>query len=240
MEAKNYTLPGERLAACARLVSKCRVFADVGTDHALLPAYLLSSGCAGSAVISDINPGPLSAGITTLTERGLDKNAIAVLCDGLSGVMGYRPDVIVIAGMGGETIAEILSRAISSGSLKPDKTSFVLQPMTKAERLRQYLYRSGFFIEAEELASEDGRIYVVVLCTYDGIKRECSEVEAYIGASAARRDALALKYFLKLKKAAARRADGLAGAGQKLPAVEEELSAVLDKLVKECGDARLL
>lgn len=143
-----------RLAAIAALLPPDGGFADVGTDHGQLPVYLLQNGCPGRVCATDICPGPLAAARRTAGEASLADRIEFLLTDGLDGLDGSGLASVVIAGMGGENIADILSRApwTKEGRL------LVLQPMSKADVLRRFLFEHGYRVETERLV-EDGPVY---------------------------------------------------------------------------------
>lgn len=164
-----------RLAAAAGMVRKGGEICDVGTDHALLPCRLYLDG-ERKLTAADINEGPLlSAKQTVLHYIGKEDAVRLVLSDGLEKI--DHADDVIIAGMGGELIAEIVSgcRFLSKS------THFVLQPMTKAEVLRKELYKNGFYIEKELTAEDNGRNYVIMSVYYNGEKQEISDAFAYAG-----------------------------------------------------------
>lgn len=84
----------------------------------------------------------------------------------------------MICGMGGETICMILSQ---SPWLKNEKYHFVLQPMTKANLLREFLCEEGYEIEYERAAREDGRIYCVMSVFFTGRKTPHDDLFCYVG-----------------------------------------------------------
>lgn len=162
-----------RLKTAAGMCRKGVVVADVGTDHALLACYLALNG-AKSVIASDINDGPLTAAQRTIDETGVT-NVSTVKSDGLK-MIDYADDV-VICGMGGELIADI----ISGCRFLSEDTRFILQPMTKAEVLRRRLYASGFEIVEERTAYDGKRAYTVMLARFVGEKREIDEIFALTG-----------------------------------------------------------
>ena len=155
-----------RLSTAAALCRKGVVVADVGTDHALLACHLAQNG-AKSVIASDIRLGPLEAARRTVLETGVT-NVAVVQSDGLREI-DYADDV-VICGMGGELIAQI----IAGCRFLTKDTRFILQPMTKADALRKSLYKNGFVIDEERTAYDSKRGYVIMLARYTG---ECAEVD---------------------------------------------------------------
>lgn len=147
-----------RLKAVADWVPAGAAFADVGTDHAFLPVWLLLEGRIQSAVAADLRPGPLASARRTAEQYGVTERMSFRLCDGLTGVQPQEADVIAIAGMGGETIAAILEAA--PWTRKAGK-KLLLQPMTSLPELRTYLQQNGCQIQRERVVQEEKRLYTV-------------------------------------------------------------------------------
>ncbi len=170
-------LNDKRLAVCARMVEGDYV-CDIGTDHGYLPAFLLCEGKCSKAAAADINSGPLAAAENTFEKNGVSDKAQLYLSDGLKEVPLDGVTDIVIAGMGGELIAKILSddkRSTSCGA------NFILQPMTRQETLRKYLAQNGFAITEEKTVIDGKFSYVIIKCRYNGVVRSITETEEYTG-----------------------------------------------------------
>ena len=146
-----------RLACLAALVPNGARLADVGTDHGKLPIALLREGRIAAAIASDISEGPLAHAAQNAWEHGVSLS-LRLAAD-LDAVTPEECDTVSIAGMGGETIAEILSAA-------PWTTAgahlLLLQPMTMVYELRQWLWANGYQIARETLCREERRQYVVL------------------------------------------------------------------------------
>ena len=145
-----------RLRSVADLVSPGARLADVGTDHAFLPVWLILRGVIDHAVASDLREGPLSRARQTAEHYNVASRMEFRLCDGLAGIGPTEVDTIAIAGMGGETIAAILAAAPWTAE---GRHRLILQPMTAQPELRAWLYRHGFYIETEILTCEDKTLY---------------------------------------------------------------------------------
>lgn len=163
-----------RLAAIERLVPDGARLADVGTDHGLLPIALLLSGRIASAVATDIRPGPLEKARANAARYGVE-NLRLLLCDGLSGIGPEEADTVVIAGMGGETVAGILAAAPWAAGAR-----LILQPMSRPEALRAALPGLGLAVTGEFLVEDAGRLYPV-LTACGGAAAPCSPGELYTG-----------------------------------------------------------
>ena len=170
-----------RLEAVASFVKEGSVIADVGTDHGYIPAYLINKGIIKKAIAADINVGPLENAKKTMKNEGIDSVEF-VLSDGLKNLGGSQFDEIIIAGMGGEMIASILD---NSSWCKDKKYSFILQPMTKEDYLRRYLYENGFEIIKETLAAEKDKLYNIMKAVFVGEKRKITDSFALLGKTSA-------------------------------------------------------
>lgn len=146
----------ERMKVICEMTPKSDTVADIGADHALVSIALAESGTADKVYACDINEGPVAAARTNIIKKGLDGKITVMLSDGLSDVED-KAETVIIAGMGGELIADILEKADIS-KIK----NFVLQPMNRADKLRESFWRIGLKIEDEVLLSDAGRIYTVI------------------------------------------------------------------------------
>lgn len=167
-----------RLLVAASFVRQDAVVADVGSDHAYLPIYLVQNCIALRAVASDINEGPIENARANVNEAGLSDKIETVLVDGLAGIEKYAPTDILICGMGGELIAKIINEAPFT---RDKRIRLILQPMTKQEKLRAYLIKAGYEIVSEKLCFEGGKIYQCMCAEYDGVPRTYSEAELLLG-----------------------------------------------------------
>lgn len=164
-----------RLQTIADQVPKGAVFADIGTDHAYLPVWLLLNGRIDRAIAADLREGPLSRAKETAAQHGVTEKISFRLCDGLTGIREEEADVIAIAGMGGETIASILAAAPWTRNRK-----LLLQPMTSFPDLRFWLQQNGYLIEKEVVSREGNRLYSVWTVT-GGEMRELTPAELLAG-----------------------------------------------------------
>ncbi len=183
-----------RLALIYQMVPLCRRAADVGTDHGYLICALVESGRAESGIAADIAPLPLDKARREAESRGLSHRVRLVLGDGLAGVGPGEADAVIIAGMGGETIAHILE---SWPHAKDPGITWLLQPMTKAERLRDWLWDQGFSITRERCATANRRVYSVMEARYTGERSPHPEWERHLGAVDPGEDRHSLSYAAK-------------------------------------------
>lgn len=169
---------GGRLALCASMVRPQAALADVGTDHAYLPVWLAKQGAISKAVASDIRPGPLERAKQNIERYGVENLVTARLSDGLDAILPEEADDIIIAGMGGLMMADIIRRA---PWLKNSAKRLILQPMTHAEDLRRSLSEQGFSILHEQAVLDERHVYTVMLCVYRPQDRMAGGLFPYIG-----------------------------------------------------------
>lgn len=169
-----------RLSLVSSFVRGGSKVADIGTDHAYLPVWLVNSGVSPSAAASDINEGPLKRARLTASEFNASGKISFCLADGLDGIDPALADDIIIAGMGGELIARIISNC---KWIKDKAKHLILQPMTAQEELHKYLYENGFKILKEDVACEKcGRkLYLAMSAVFTGEKQKYDEISLICG-----------------------------------------------------------
>ena len=160
----------ERLRTAAELVRQNRKTVDVGTDHGYLPAFLVMGGITDNVTAADIGKGPLDNAEKTIKKYSLEGKIDTCLSDGLEKI-DRDTEEIIICGMGGTLIAEILGKA---EWIKHEKIHLILQPMTHSYDVRKFLCENGFYIDTERFCTDTGRDYVVISAYYDG-KDHCRD-----------------------------------------------------------------
>lgn len=176
----------KRLLVCSEFVRDGAVLADVGTDHAYLPIYLLQKGKICRAVLSDINQGPLNKARENSEKAGFIDRVELRLCNGANELLGLGITDYAICGMGGELIADIIEHA---PQLKDKDISLILQPMSKPEVLRGYLFANGFEILKERYVTDTGKHYVCILARYTENNTQAEEIDTYFGTDAVFKEA---------------------------------------------------
>ena len=166
-----------RLKTAAELVRPHRKTVDVGTDHGYLPAFLVMSGKISCAIAADIGIGPLENAKKTIDKYRLNDKIGTILSNGLEQIPTDTEEII-ICGMGGTLIAEILGKA---EWIKHENIHLVLQPMTHSYDVRKFLCENGFFIDTEKFCTDTGRDYVVISAYYDGKDNSRDDFYYYFG-----------------------------------------------------------
>ena len=216
----------ERLKIIGGYVRQGSRVADIGTDHGLLPIWLVSNAVAPSAVASDLREGPASVARKNAEKAGFTDRIDVRVGNGLALVSPDEVDDIVIAGMGGETIVEILSAApwVLNGRYR-----LVLQPMSHAEILREWLYQNGFKTEVETIFEDGGRSYVLIVTAYDGTKRPFDAFDCWRGEMDV---AVGRPYWVKTAAYLQERANGCVARGDRQAA--DTFRAIAEKLLQLC------
>ena len=174
------TVLDKRLRTAADLVRQGAYFADIGTDHAYLPVFLLEEGRVSEAYASDVARGPVASARSHIAASSVADRVTLRLADGLDGLFTAFPKVtdIAICGMGGELISHLIEKA---PLVRDPAIQLILQPMTRAEVLRRYLAENGFAVKEERLSREGGRIYTCMSVFYTGERYTLSPLSALLG-----------------------------------------------------------
>ncbi len=166
-----------RLLKIAEMVRKGDRVADIGTDHAYLPVYLVRKGVTDSVFACDVADGPLENASKNIL-RSKVQGIVLRKGDGLSAVEPHEADTFVLAGMGGDLIVKLLQKA---EWVKDARYELLLQPMTSVEDLRKYLLEEGFAVTEEHAVRSQGRVYTVIKAVYVGKATLCTPLFYYLG-----------------------------------------------------------
>ena len=184
---------GSRLLMAASFVDNGRTVCDVGCDHGKLSLYLVQRGKAEQIIATDINPQPLQKAVDLFASHDLSHTATFLLTDGLQGLENTENiTYVVIAGLGGHTIAQVIDNA---PFIKEQKVQLVLLPAQSGYFARKYLMEHGFEISCEKTVSEKGKYYSCISAVYTGDVKVPDIYDMYIGRSDACTDSSAAGYF---------------------------------------------
>ena len=143
------------------MVTRGYRLADIGTDHGFVPIWLVRNGVIPSAIAMDVNRGPLERAREHIAQAGLEGYIRTRLSDGLAGLRKGEADSILIAGMGGALTQRILE---NDPPQSLGAAELILQPQSEISKVREYLCRSGWKIDAEDMVLEDGKYYPMMHC----------------------------------------------------------------------------
>ena len=198
---------GSRLLMAASLVCNGKTVCDVGCDHGKLSCYLIQSGKAEKVIATDINKMPLQKAIDLFAEKGISHKAEFYLTDGLQNITDTADIThVVIAGLGGDTMAQIIENA---PFIRENAVRLVLLPAQSGDKIRQYLYTHGFDITSEHTVGENKKFYSAICAVYSGNVKECDAYDCYIGKSENCTDESAKGYFEMVLTRLGKKAKGL-------------------------------
>lgn len=176
MDAKHLS---KRLATVAHYVPEHARLADIGSDHAYLPAALALTGKVDYAVAGEVVQGPYENAVKEIKGLSLTGIIHPRLADGLAAIQPTdQIDTITIAGMGGSLITQILDQG--SSRLVGVKR-LVLQPNVGEARLRRWLLAHRWQIMAEQIVAEDGHIYEIIVAEPSLVPFSYSDYELQFG-----------------------------------------------------------
>ena len=184
-----------RLSAVADLVRKGTNFADIGTDHAYLPVYLIEKGIINHAIAADLRKGPLENAKETAEMHNLTDKIELRLSDGLDNFSEGEVNEIAVAGMGGLLISQFVER---TKWLKNSDIHLILQPMTHEEDLRKALFDNGFIIDNEVVAEDTDKLYIIISAYYYGDAMTYTDLDLIVGRLPLNQDDLSKKYLAKI------------------------------------------
>lgn len=164
----------ERLTRIASYVPRGSIVADIGTDHALLPIYLVLEGICPRAIACDLFPGPLDSAKANVILYKLARSIEIRQGDGLEPLQPGEADVIVISGMGGAKIKEILER---SPTVLDEVSCLILQPQRGSGIVRKWLFDHNWVITDEDLVLEKDQFYEIIVAEQPTAQKPQYEID---------------------------------------------------------------
>ncbi|MBS5945580.1 MAG: SAM-dependent methyltransferase [Peptoniphilus harei] len=162
-----------RLKKIAELVDFGATVIDVGTDHGYVPNFLCEKKISRDIIATDISKNSLEKSIELTKKMGNEKFIRNILANG---IVKENRDNIIIAGLGGIQIAEIILNSIE---ISKSAKKLILQPMQKSNILRRELNNMGFEIIDEEIIFEDDRYFEIIIVKFNGKKKSLDELDFY-------------------------------------------------------------
>ncbi len=161
----------KRLKECARLVPLQAVVADIGTDHALLPIYLVKNNLATKVIASDVRKGPIEQAKKNVLLYRLNDSIEIILSDGIEDITD-QVDTVIISGMGGKLISDILK----ANKLKNVQT-LILQSNVASDILRKHLETINYKIVDELIFVENSKTYEIIKAVKGNDKLTYKEIK---------------------------------------------------------------
>ncbi len=163
-----------RLQKIADRIDNGKTMADIGTDHGFLPIYLIENDISPFVVMTDVSRPSLMKGSENLDMLGADRSRARFrVGDGISVLDIGEVDTVVIAGMGGMLIRDIMS---ADFELTCSFRKYILQPRKRQGHLRKWLLENGFTIIHEDLV-EEGRFIPEIITALSPKAADDAEAE---------------------------------------------------------------
>ena len=159
----------ERMLMAAKMVRKGNSVADIGTDHAYLPAWLILNGISPKALACDVRKGPLENAKKTVEAYSIEDKITLRLSDGFDEIEPFEADDFIMCGMGGTLMEQLVSR---THWLKDNKKRIIVQPQSHAEDIRRFFVENGFEILFEDACIDSGKLYCAMAAEYTGKTEE--------------------------------------------------------------------
>ena len=157
----------KRLAEICDMVPLCDRLTDIGTDHAKVPIEAVASGKAKRGRACDVEKGPLKIAAENIEAAGLSERIELILSDGLLAIDVSSEDVIVITGMGGENIRDIIAFSLQKAKIAK---ALILGPQRHSERLLSFLLEEGFGLDEEREIIDRNKKYILIRTHFGGFK----------------------------------------------------------------------
>ncbi len=146
----------DRMAAIASICLPAGVLADVGCDHAYLSIHTVLNKKAEKVIATDLREGPLKKAEENVKKYRVGDKVDIRLGYGLDALSEGEADAVLISGMGGLLICDILAGGMNKIN---NVKQLILQPQSDLSCVRHFLHRNGFRIEAEKMCEDSGKFY---------------------------------------------------------------------------------
>ena len=167
----------KRLNAVAGMVTKGNIVADIGTDHGYVPIYLIKNKISPLAYAMDINEGPIKIAKANIEREGFSDKIKVIQSDGMEKFTSGMAESVIIAGMGGELIVNILKKSAVNDTVE----EFILSPHKRLDLVRKFIIENGWRIIKEDMIVDSGKYYTVLKAVKGVEKIPYSEEEYMYG-----------------------------------------------------------
>lgn len=217
---------GARLETAASFIPEGAAVADIGTDHARLPIWLVKTGRCSHVIASDVADTPVQRARDNVERWGVAEAIQIVQCAGFDSIAPGSFTHAVICGMGGDTISSILMAAPWTADAP---YTLILQAETAARRLREFLYTHGYTICQEIAVLDGGRVYSVIEARGGLDPHRSDPLYARISAPLLRQhDSAARLYAARVKKSLMREMQGMQQCSEPYRNAEALLERILE------------
>ena len=187
----------KRMESVISMVTRGARICDVGCDHAYVSIALVERGISPFALAMDVNSGPLERAGEHIETAGLSGQIVTRLSDGLKAYNIGETDTLIIAGMGGPLMRDILSYSFEKTN---DFNEMILSPQSEIPDFRAFLIDNGYTIVEENMVYEDDKYYVVMKAVQGQESIPYSDVELAYGRISLSKSKDVLKSFLEKER----------------------------------------
>lgn len=218
-----------RLKSVAGMVTKGYTVADIGTDHGYVPIYLIKHDISPKVYAMDINSGPLKIARANVENEGFEDRIIIKQANGMKALEPGRAESVIISGMGGELIVQILKESKVNDMVK----EFILSPHKNPEVLRKYLIDNNYKITEEIMLKDSGKYYTIMKAVH-GTENTYEMIELLYGRKLIEERNRTLREYLEIEeKKFSKIYNEMRNNGSKeLPGVEQKLKNIRKTLEK--------
>lgn len=180
-----------------QIAGKGRVI-DVGSDHGLLALTCLKNVLTPFCICTDIHKMPAERTLQCLKDHLMGDRSEVFCTDGLQGIELRSNDTVVMAGLGGNTIMNVIEEVMGRTSSEVlSSVDFVLQPQKTSDELRVFLAKNGFDIIFEDTTIDRDLYYHMMKARYTGRSYVLTPLQKYYGPRLLERDDDKVKMFHK-------------------------------------------
>ena len=146
----------KRMQSVADMIQPCDAVGDIGCDHAFVSIYLVEQHRAKRVIASDVRRGPIAIAKRNIEAMNLSDQIEIRMGDGLDTIVPGEVNAVVLAGMGGMLMIDILERG---EEVVARCDQLVLQPQSDIEKVRRYLAEKGYHLTDEQMLIDAGKYY---------------------------------------------------------------------------------
>lgn len=146
----------KRMQSVADMIQPCDAVGDIGCDHAFVSIYLVEQHRAKRVIASDVRRGPIAIAKRNIEAMNLSDQIEIRMGDGLDTIVPGEVNAVVLAGMGGMLMIDILERG---EEVVTRCDQLVLQPQSDIEKVRRYLAEKGYHLADEQMLIDAGKYY---------------------------------------------------------------------------------
>ena len=146
----------KRMQSVADMIQPCDAVGDIGCDHAFVSIYLVEQHRTKRVIASDVRRGPIAIAKRNIEAMNLSDQIEIRMGDGLDTIVPGEVNAVVLAGMGGMLMIDILERG---EEVVTRCDQLVLQPQSDIEKVRRYLAEKGYHLADEQMLIDAGKYY---------------------------------------------------------------------------------